>query len=221
MKLISSFQERFAEAAGEINVTQLADKLGISKQSVSAYLNGTRRPKQLTVSAIAQILRVDPAWLMGYDVEKYPPELNQTTLDALISQHPEIFRPKMRKVPLLGKTACGEPIYSPNFDNGFALLNNDIPADFALEAQGESMSGIGIHSGDVIFFVAADIVDNGEIAAVVVGEEVTLKRVYYYPDKNKLILSSENPAFEPLVYIGSELDEIRIVGRAVAQLRKL
>ena len=97
----------------------------------------------------------------------------------------------------------------------------DIPADFALEAQGESMSGIGIHSGDVIFFVAADIVDNGEIAAVVVGEEVTLKRVYYYPNNNKLILNSENPAFEPLVYIGSELDEIRIIGRAIAQLRKL
>ena len=79
MKLISSFQERFAEAAGGVNVTQLADKLGISKQSVSAYLNGTRRPKQLTISAIAQILRVDPAWLMGYDVEKRPPKLSKWT----------------------------------------------------------------------------------------------------------------------------------------------
>ena len=222
MKLISSFQERFAEAAGEINVTQLADKLGISKQSVSAYLNGTRRPKQLTVSAIAQILRVDPAWLMGYDVEKYPPELsNQTALDALVSQHPEIFRPKMRKVPLLGKVACGQPIYSPNFDDGFALINDDIPADFALVAKGDSMTGVGIHDGDVVFFREQDMVDNGQIAAVFVDDEVTLKRVVYYREKNKLILYSENPAFEPLVYLGEELDHIHIIGRAIAQLRKL
>ncbi len=127
----------------------------------------------------------------------------------------------MRKVPLLGKTACGEPIYSPSFEDGFALLNSETEADFALEAQGESMAGVGIHTGDVVFFLAQEEVDNGQLAAVFVGGEVTLKRVYYYPDKNKLVLSSENPEFEPLVYIGAELDEIRIIGRAVVHLRMI
>ena len=199
-----------------IQQKDLAAALSIGANTLSQYESGKREPDFDMLNRIADYFGVSVDYILGREEIKKSPEG-----DTLFSQHPEIFRPKMRKVPLLGKTACGEPIYSPNFDNGFALLNSDIPADFALEAQGESMSGIGIHSGDVIFFVAADIVDNGEIAAVVVGEEVTLKRVYYYPDKNKLILSSENPAFEPLVYIGSELDEIRIVGRAVAQLRKL
>lgn len=199
-----------------IQQKDLAAALNIGANTLSQYESEKREPDFDMLNRIADYFGVSVDYILGREEIKKSPEG-----DTLFSQHPEIFRPKMRKVPLLGKTACGEPIYSPNFDNGFALLNSDIPADFALEAQGESMSGVGIHSGDVIFFVAADMVDNGQIAAVVVGEEVTLKRVYYYPNNNKLILNSENPAFEPLVYIGSELDEIRIIGRAIAQLRKL
>lgn len=59
------------------------------------------------------------------------------------------------------------------------------------------------------------IVDNGEIAAVIINDEATLKRVYYYPEKAKLILSPENPKYEPFVYIGDELDHVRILGQAV------
>lgn len=71
MKIVASFSERLIEAMGAMGVTELAIKLGISKQSVSAYVNGVRQPKQLTIRAIADILNVHPAWLMGYDVEKY------------------------------------------------------------------------------------------------------------------------------------------------------
>ena len=83
------------------------------------------------------------------------------------------------------------------------------------------MTGAGIQSGDIVFFVAQETVDNGQIAAVFIDEEVTLKRVYYYKEKNKLILQPENPAYEPLVYVGEELNSIRIIGRAVAHLRRL
>lgn len=71
MKIVSSFSTRLAEAMNGMGVTELAIKLGVSKQSVSAYLKGIRQPKQLAITAIAQILSVDPAWLMGYDVEKH------------------------------------------------------------------------------------------------------------------------------------------------------
>ena len=56
----------------------------------------------------------------------------------------------------------------------------------------------------------------GEIAAVIIGDEATLKLVYYYPDKQKLVLQAENPKYEPFVYVGSELDEINIIGKAIA-----
>jgi transcriptional regulator with XRE-family HTH domain len=73
MKLISNFPERLREAMGDKNVSELARSLGISKQSVSAYLNGTRKPKQLAIRAIASVLGVDYCWLCGYDTPQYPP----------------------------------------------------------------------------------------------------------------------------------------------------
>ena len=59
-------------------------------------------------------------------------------------------------------------------------------------------------------------VENGEIAAVIIGDEATLKRVYFYPQEGKLILSPENPHYAPLVYVKNELDAVKIIGKAVA-----
>ncbi len=72
MELISSFQDRLREAMGDISVTELADMLGISKQSVSAYINGKRKPKRIVIAEIARVLHVNPAWLTGYNVDKSP-----------------------------------------------------------------------------------------------------------------------------------------------------
>jgi repressor LexA len=77
------------------------------------------------------------------------------------------------------------------------------------------MIGARIYNGDIVFIKEMPIVENGDIAAVIIEEEATLKRVYYYPDKGKLVLNPENPAYEPLVYIGDELNYIRILGKAV------
>ena len=122
-----------------ITQEELANKIGTTKQTIYKYENGIVTNIPLSkLEVIADALGVTTAHLMGWEEPKH------LTI-------PGAFVPKMRRVPLLGKTACGQPIYSPNFDNGFALINSDIPADFALEAQGESMSGVGIHSGDVIF----------------------------------------------------------------------
>ena len=73
-----------------------------------------------------------------------------------------------------------------------------------------------INSGDTVFIKKADTVNNGEIAAIIINDEATLKRVYYYPESSKLMLISENSNYEPLVFAGEELDRIRIIGKAVA-----
>jgi repressor LexA len=83
------------------------------------------------------------------------------------------------------------------------------------------MIGARIFDGDIVFIRAQDTVENGEIAAVVIEDEATLKRVYFYPEKNKLILSPENPKYEPLVFIGSELNSVKILGKAVAYQSRL
>ena len=79
----------------------------------------------------------------------------------------------------------------------------------------ENWSKGKVNDGDIVFIKACPEVDNGQIAAVSIDNEVTLKRVYYYPEKNKLVLSPENPKYEPFVYTNEELDDIRILGKAV------
>jgi repressor LexA len=77
------------------------------------------------------------------------------------------------------------------------------------------MVGAHIHDGDLVFFRRCDTVDNGKIAVVIIGDEATLKRVYYAPEKEQLILMPENPAYRPLVYVGPELEQVRIMGEAL------
>ncbi len=196
-----------------LTLEQVGNAVGVSKSTVKKWENGfISNMRRDRISSLANILQMNPVTLvtgMEEAVEGYEPK------------YKEVFVPKMKKVPLLGKVACGEPIYSPNFENGYALLSDDFSADFALEAKGDSMTGAHIEDGDIVYFVEQDMVDNGQIAAVVIEDEVTLKRVYYYREKNKLVLQPENPKYDPLVYMGEELDHIRIIGLAVAHLRRL
>ena len=126
------------------------------------------------------------------------------------------------RMPLrLGKIACGEPIYAEREYEEYVYTGGAEGADFCLKAEGDSMIGARIHDGDVVFIRSQEMVDNGEIAAVIINDEATLKRVYFYPEENKLILTPENPRYAPLVYINDELDSIKILGKAVAFQSKI
>jgi repressor LexA len=117
---------------------------------------------------------------------------------------------------VLGDIACGMPIYADEKHESFVSVSDKFDADFCLTARGDSMIGARIYDGDIVFIRSQSTVENGEIAAVILGDEATLKRVYYYPDEEKLILSPENPKYAPLVYIKNELNDIKILGKAVA-----
>ena len=70
-----------------------------------------------------------------------------------------------------------------------------VKCDYCVRAKGDSMINARIHNGDIVFIRKQEMVDNGEIAAVLIDNEVTLKRFYYYPESNKLVLQAENPQF--------------------------
>lgn len=127
-----------------------------------------------------------------------------------------LFTIEKKKIPLLGDIACGKPIYADEDRESYVIAGTDINADFCLRARGDSMIGARILDGDIVFIQHMEMVNNGDIAAVIIGDEATLKRVYYYPEKGKLVLNPENPKYEPLVYIGEELNEIHILGKAIA-----
>ncbi len=193
----------------------------LNKNDLSQYIHGKSIPGQRKLSILGMALNVNEAWLMGYDVpmERKSSEAEKQA-ENLFEKCPNIMPiPEMRKVPLVGAAACGKPIYRE--EDEWISLPTEIKADFCLRCEGDSMINAGINDGDIVFIRACPTVENGQIAAVSIDNEVTLKRVYYYPEKNKLILNPENPAYEPFVYVNEELNDIRILGRAVILLSEI
>lgn len=207
--------ERIREARLKKGYTQseLAELLGYkSRSSINKIEVEGRDIPRSSIVKFAQVLDVTPSYLMGWDDDqsKQPDDL-----EVLMSRYDNIRPIQLKRFPLLGEIACGEPIFADEDKESFVMADMDIQADFCLTAKGESMINARINDGDVVFIKEMPMVENGDIAAVIIDNEATLKRVYYYPDKNKLMLVAENPVFEPLVYIDEELDEIRILGKAV------
>lgn len=122
----------------------------------------------------------------------------------------------MYKIPLLGNIACGAPILAEEHIEEYIDIPKHVHADFALTCKGDSMINARIFDGDVVYIRQQEQVENGEIAAVLLDTEATLKRIYYYPEKNMLLLKAENPKYEDFIYVESELEQIRILGKAVA-----
>lgn len=184
-----------------------------SRSSIQKIESGERDITQSTIAAFAKALKVTPSVIMGWE------ENNKNNTAPDYSNIKGIMPlPEMRKVPLLGAIACGEPIYRE--EDEWISLPNDIKADFCLRCQGDSMIDARINDGDIVFIKACPEVENGQIAAVSIDNEVTLKRVFYYPEKNKLVLYPENKAYEPFVYMNEELNDIRILGKAVVFLSR-
>jgi repressor LexA len=186
-----------------LTLEALAERLGTSKQTIHRYENGTiaNIPHE-KIEKLAEALGVYPSEIMGWEES--------------LSQYENLLPIKKRNLPLVGTIACGEPIYASEEYGSFVTINSDVDASFCLRAKGDSMVGARIYDGDLVFIRAQDSVDNGEIAAIIINDEATLKRVYYYPDESKIVLSPENPRYAPLVYMNEELDSIKILGKAVA-----
>lgn len=208
---MDEFYKRLKKAMEERHISQseLCIRTGIPKSAMSQYISGAFKPKQARTYSIAKALNVTEAWLMGYD--DVPMDSDTNIFDQFDNIHPI----QLKKFPLLGDIACGEPIFAQEDKESFIMADMDIRADFCLRAKGDSMINARIKDGDIVFIRKMPMVDNGDIAAVIIDNEATLKRVYYYKNKNKLVLSPENPEYEPFIYSGEELNEIRILGKAV------
>lgn len=200
--------ERIKKRRKELGLSaeQVADKLGVSPATIYRYeSNDIVNMRIDKLEPIADILNTSPAYLMGWEED----------INDLL-QFDNIFPIETKKFPLLGEIACGEPIFAEEDRESYVETGTNIKADFCLKCKGDSMVNARIHDGDIVFIRKQSIVENGEIAAVIIDNEATLKRVYYYPEKSKLCLNAENPKYSPLVYVGDELNNIRILGKAIA-----
>ncbi len=122
--------------------------------------------------------------------------------------------PEMKQIPLIGAIACGSPILAEEHIEEYINVPRHIHADFALTCKGDSMINARIFDGDMVYIRQQDTVENGEIAAVLIDGEATLKRVQLFEDH--ISLEPENPQYRPFVYWGEEMNTVRILGKAVA-----
>lgn len=185
-----------------LNMRRTAELLGIPYTTYINYEKGEREPNSEMLVRLADFFGVSVDTLIGREEYMY------SNYDNIIAV------PDMRKVPLIGTIACGSPILAVQNVEAQIDLPDGIKADFALRCKGDSMINARIFDGDIVYISAQPDVENGEIAAVIVEEEATLKRVYKYP--GRLELRPENPTFPVLNYEGEMLNSIRIIGKAVA-----
>lgn len=188
----------------------IAKEIGVSKQTVQKYENGiiTNIPSD-KIEVIAKLLKTTPAKLMGWEDSESPRSFNLVSPNV-------IPLPQTKKVPLLGTIACGEPILAMENIDKYVEMPESVGGTFALKCKGDSMINARIFDGDIVYIRAQPDVENGEIAAVLIDNEATLKRVYKYP--SKIVLRPENPLYGDMIYTNEELNQIRILGKAVAFL---
>ena len=169
---------------------QLANRLGYRDRSTIAKIEtGKQGLSQSKIKQFASFFNVSVYHIMG--IEEMP-----TTY----------------KVPILGSIACGAPILAQEHIDGYTEA--PVQADFALICKGDSMMGARIYDGDLVYIRQQETVENGEIAAVLIDGEATLKRVRLGPDS--ISLMPENPMYRPIILWGEEMNQIQILGKAVA-----
>lgn len=206
----ATFAQRLREGLNVREMTQaeLAKRSGISKSSISRYIKGDWEGKQSAVYELAKALGVTEAWLMGYDVP-----MESGTAFAVPSGFEPL--PKMVKRPLVGSIACGEPITAEENIESYVDVPENVHCDFCLRCKGDSMIDAGIHDGDVVYIHVQPEVENGQIAAVRIDGEATLKRVFWDKGSQVLQLVPANSSYMPKVYSGQALESVHIEGRAV------
>lgn len=183
---------------------QFADKIGLTRSAVGMYETGRREPDFETLETIADFFNVNMDVLLG----KQNPNVSPTLPSNIIPM------PEMRRVPLIGTIACGTPILAAENFDGEVDIPAEIHADFALRCKGDSMINARIYDGDIVYIRQQEEVEHGEIAAVLIDDAATLKRVYLYDDH--ISLEAENPQYRPIVHWGDAMNNVKIIGKAVA-----
>ena len=207
---MSTIYERIRARRIELGLTveELAKKMGYKdKSSISKIENGKADIPQSKVIAFARALNTTTAYLMGIDTAK------ERSIPAGFQP-----LPKRDRIPRVGQIACGTPILAEENVEAYDEVPSDWHADFTLLCQGDSMEP-KIKDSDVVAIHCQPMVENGEVAAVLIDGEATLKRVFLFDDH--IDLRAENPTFPTILRIGEDMNTITIEGKAVGLCRGL
>ena len=190
-----------------MTLEQLGNKCDVGKSTVRKWENGMikdmRRDK---IEKLANALDVSPSHFFEYDSS------NEKNTDKISNIYPiEIHR-----LPMLGEIACGKPIFMDENKESYTMVGSNVKADFCLKAKGDSMINARIMDGDIVFIKRQPEVENGEIAAIAIDDEATLKRFYRDEITQTVTLISENPIYAPMVFTKESQKNVYILGKAGA-----
>lgn len=215
---MATFSERLKSLRQEKGWSQqrLADELKLSKSSVNMYERGEREPGFETMETIADLFNVDMNYLYGHTDIKIADPIVRSKRPTI----PPGFEPMpaMDVVPLVGRIACGTPITAEENIEQMVCVPSRWHSTFTLTCKGDSMEP-RIHDGDLVAIRSQPEVENGEIAAVRIGEEATLKHVYLH--ENFIELRPENPAFSSIILNREDMNTVVIEGKAVGLCRDI
>lgn len=194
-----------------LSQSELGKIAGVSDKAVSTWELGLKTPRMGAVEKMANYFCITKSAIVD--------DAPMTSLQKPVVPPGFMPMPEMVQVPLIGSIACGTPITAEQNIKSYVGVPAAWRADFALECHGDSMAPT-ICDGDVVCIRSQPEVEQGQIAAVRIGEEATLKHCYYQNGVVQLI--ADNPSVcPPMVYTGSDLDEIEVEGLAVGFCRGL
>ena len=199
-------KNRLRELRKQKNKTlrEVSEDLHISKTALGNYELGNLGINNDLLNDFAKYYNVSIDYILCHD---------ESVFDVYSVPNIEPL-PSFDLTPLIGTIACGTPILAEENVEEYIKVDKRLHASFALRCKGDSMINARIFDGDIVFIRQQNDVENGEIAAVLIENEATLKRVYKY--SNRIELRPENPMFAPLNYEGENMSQVRILGKAVA-----
>lgn len=185
----------------QLTLEDVAKRVGVSPATISRWESGDiANMRRDRIAALAEALQISPAVIMGWDVD--------TTLP------PGTHRPQLKKVPMLGYAAAGQPLEDLNQDTPYYDIENKYDVDFCITVRGDSMIDANINDGDIVFIKSMPEVPNGKIACVEIdNEKVCLKR--FYKAGKTVSLASANSKYAPMFFTEDNCENIKVLGLAV------
>jgi repressor LexA len=199
-----SFGSRLKEARKNKNYSRasLAKLLDVTASSISNYENGISSPKEEILLKLFNVLDVTPNYLFqdSFNGDYITPILNKEELTK-------------NSFPIIDGIDSGDLIFAKEDFSTYLFLEDDIDADYCIKITDNSMISARICEGDIVFIKKQSTINNGKIAAIIINDEVVLKRIYLH--KDKILLISENYNYEPILMTADEF-KISIIGKVVA-----
>lgn len=198
----------------EVSQSEIAKVTGKSQQAVSSWLNSVRMPRMGVVETLANYFHIQKSDLLE---EKEP---DNTVSNSLLSIS-NIVPIQPKKLKVIGSIAAGSPIFAEEEYDVYVTPGEEVKCDYGLRVKGDSMIDDRINDGDLVFIKQQEMVENGQIAAVIIDDCATLKHFYYYPETDLVILKPANKNYEDMIFQGDQISNIRVLGKAVGFTSKL